>query len=336
MGTSGNPHKPHLSTPLSVMKASRSRVLVFLMCFTCIGVYLKTGYHFTDYAVDQKLCACIKCLSEDKQLLLDRSNRSVQPFLTANLNLSQNEFNWWKDLQTERRSFRVYETTVANLFQMFPRNPDVIQPKYGHCRTCAVVGNSGNLRRSHYGPLIDLHEVVIRMNTGITRGFEKDVGNKTTHRVMYPESAVDLDDNTHFVLFPFKIQDFEWLIKASTTGFTGRSYMPVQSKIKANKDLVMVVNPAFMKYVHEVWLGYRGLYPSTGFMALILALHICDEVDVFGYGADSNGNWSHYWEILKNKNLRTGVHAGKYEYDIIRRLAQQQKIKFYEGIMKKI
>lgn len=60
------------------------------------------------------------------------------------------------------------------------------------------------------------------MNTGITRGFEKDVGNKTTHHVMYPESAVDLDDNTHFVLFPFKIQDFEWLINASTTGFTGR------------------------------------------------------------------------------------------------------------------
>ncbi|XP_076730211.1 CMP-N-acetylneuraminate-beta-galactosamide-alpha-2,3-sialyltransferase 1-like isoform X1 [Maylandia zebra] len=315
---------------------SKSKVLVFLLFFTGIGVYVKTGYQLTHYAVDQKLCACIKCLSEDKQLLLDRSNRSVQPFLTANLNLSQNEFNWWKDLQAESRSFRVYETTVANLFQIFPKNPDVIQPKYDHCRTCAVVGNSGNLRRSHYGPLIDLHEVVIRMNTGITRGFEKDVGNKTTHHVMYPESAVDLDDNTHFVLFPFKIQDFEWLINASTTGFTGRSYMPVKSKIKTNKDLVMVVNPAFMKYVHEVWLGNKGRYPSTGFMALILALHICDEVDVFGYGADSDGNWSHYWEILTNKRLRTGVHPGNYEYNIIQQLAQQQKIKFYEGLMKKM
>lgn len=57
---------------------------------------------------------------------------------------------------------------------------------------------------------------------------------------------------------------------------------------------------------------------------------------MFGYGADSNGNWSHYWEILKNKNLKTGVHAGKYEYDIIWRLAQQQKIKFYEAVMKTI
>lgn len=40
----------------------------------------------------------------------------------------------------------------------------------------------------------------------------------------------------------------------------------------------MVVNPAFMKYVHEAWLGNKGRYPSTGFMALILALHICDKV----------------------------------------------------------
>ncbi|XP_019206644.1 CMP-N-acetylneuraminate-beta-galactosamide-alpha-2,3-sialyltransferase 1 isoform X3 [Oreochromis niloticus] len=285
---------------------SKLKMLVLLLCFTGIGVYFKMGYHFTYYAMNQKPCGCKKCLSEDKQLLLDQSNRSIQPFLTPDFSISENEFNWWKRLQTESRSFGVYETTVANFFKIFPRNSDVIQPKPDHCRTCAVVGNSGNLRRSHYGPLIDLHEVVIRMNTGITRGFEKD------------------------------IQDFEWLINASTTGFTGRSYMPVPSKIKANKDLVMVVNPAFMKYVHDVWLGHRGLYPSTGFMALILALHICDEVDVFGYGADSNGNWSHYWEILKNKNLKTGVHAGKYEYDIIWRLAQQQKIKFYEAVMKTI
>lgn len=201
---------------------SKLKMLVLLLCFTGIGVYFKMGYHFTYYAMNQKPCGCKKCLSEDKQLLLDQSNRSIQPFLTPDFSISENEFNWWKRLQTESRSFGVYETTVANFFKIFPRNSDVIQPKPDHCRTCAVVGNSGNLRRSHYGPLIDLHEVVIRMNTGITRGFEKDVGNKTTHRVMYPESAVDVDDNTHFVLFPFKIQDFEWLINASTTGFTGR------------------------------------------------------------------------------------------------------------------
>ncbi|XP_013874681.1 CMP-N-acetylneuraminate-beta-galactosamide-alpha-2,3-sialyltransferase 1 [Austrofundulus limnaeus] len=200
------------------------------------------------------------------------------------------------------------EATVDELFQIFPPRPDL-----DSCRTCSVVGNSVNLRKSNYGPLIDSQDVVIRMNYAQIKGYESDVGTKTTHRVMYPESATDLDNSTHLVLFPFKIQDVEWLIQAFTTGFNGTSYTKVKSKIKANKDLVMVVNPAFMMYVHEVWLENKGNYPSTGFMGLVLALHICKEVHVFGYGADSDGNWSHYWEKLSNKNFKTGFHAGQQE-----------------------
>lgn len=60
------------------------------------------------------------------------------------------------------------------------------------------------------------------MNFAPIEGYEKDVGTKTSHHVMYPESAVDLDKSTHLVLVPFKIQDIEWLIKAFTTGFSGR------------------------------------------------------------------------------------------------------------------
>lgn len=304
------------------------KMLVFLLCVAFIGVY----YPFT--VPDQRLCACAKCLSEDEQLLLLRLNKSYRPFLTQDFILSHDAFSWWKRLQNERRSYNAYKMIVNNIFNMFPRNPDIIQPKSDRCITCAVVGNSANLRGSRYGPLIDSHEIVIRINRGVTRGFEKDVGTKTTHRVMYPESATDLDDNTHLVLVPFKMQDFEWLMKAFTIGFRGRSYAPIKSMIKANKDLIMVVNPGFMKYVHEVWLRNKGSYPSTGFMTLILSLHICDEVDVFGYGADSDGNWSHYWEILKDKTLKTGIHPGNYEYAIIQQLAQQQKIQFHVGLRK--
>lgn len=60
------------------------------------------------------------------------------------------------------------------------------------------------------------------MNFAPTKGYEEDVGTKTTYHVMYPESAVDLDNSTHLVLLPFKILDLEWLIRAFTTGFHGR------------------------------------------------------------------------------------------------------------------
>lgn len=57
------------------------------------------------------------------------------------------------------------------------------------------------------------------MNHGPTKGYEEDVGTKTTHHVMYPESATNLGNTTHLVLFPFKINDLLWLIKKFTPGY---------------------------------------------------------------------------------------------------------------------
>ncbi|XP_044027429.1 CMP-N-acetylneuraminate-beta-galactosamide-alpha-2,3-sialyltransferase 1-like isoform X2 [Siniperca chuatsi] len=252
---------------------SKVRVIIFLLCVTGISVFLN-GHVLGRYSKyffqlqDTSPCACEKCLSEDD---LNFFNKSVEPFLSANYILSEDTFNWWKRLQNEARNFSTYKTTVDRLFQMFPPGPDVKEPSPDLCRTCAVVGNSRNLKGSHYGPLIDVNDIIMR------------------------------------------------------------SYGPVKSKIKANKDLVMLINPAFMRYVHEVWLEKKGKYPSTGFMAFVLALHICDEVHVFGFGADKYRNWSHYWEKLKDSNLKTGPHPGTDEYRIIQKVAEQQKIKFYTG-----
>uniref|UniRef100_A0A3B4WNS0 CMP-N-acetylneuraminate-beta-galactosamide-alpha-2,3-sialyltransferase 1-like n=1 Tax=Seriola lalandi dorsalis TaxID=1841481 RepID=A0A3B4WNS0_SERLL len=296
-----------------------SKVRVFILLL-CVGVFVVLRERVAEVSLENfspfhntSPCACGKCLSEDDVWFTQRFNKSVEPFLSAKHSLSEAAFRWWKVI-----------------FYVLLSTPDV-EASSDRCRTCAVVGNSGNLNGSRYGPLIDFHDVIIRMNTGRTKGYEADVGKRTTHHVMYPESAVDLDNTTHLVLVPFKIQDLEWLIKAFTTGFSGASYMPVKSHIKANKDLVMVVNPAFMRYVHDTWLEKKGRYPSTGFMALVLALHICDEVSVFGYGADKDGNWSHYFEILKNKHLRTGPHAGTHEYDVIQQLHKNQIIHFFKG-----
>ncbi|XP_039976891.1 CMP-N-acetylneuraminate-beta-galactosamide-alpha-2,3-sialyltransferase 1-like [Xiphias gladius] len=315
---------------------SKVRVLISLLCVTGVCVFLRDSSleTFLERSLQHQYtrpCACEKCVSEDDPLFMQRFNKSVEPFLSAKYSLSEDDFSWWKGLQAEKRNLTFYNTTVDNLFKIFPSNPDVVGPSPDRCRTCAVVGNSVNLKRSHYGPLIDSHDVILRMNHGRTEGYEADVGKRTTHRIFYPESSMDLDNTTHLVLVPFKILDLEWLIGAFTTGFSGKSYMPVNSKIKAKKDLVMVINPAFMRYVHVKWLEEKGRYPSTGFMALVLALHICDEVNVFGYGADKDGNWSHYWEKLRDKKFKTGIHPGNHEYEMIQQLAKQLKLNFYTG-----
>uniref|UniRef100_A0A4W6DNV8 ST3 beta-galactoside alpha-2,3-sialyltransferase 1 n=1 Tax=Lates calcarifer TaxID=8187 RepID=A0A4W6DNV8_LATCA len=280
------------------------------------SVTVKGGF---DPTKNTSLCGCDKCLKEYDPWFSELMNASPEPFLAMKSNISQDTFTWWKGIQFEKRSFSYYNTTVERIFQVFPPSPDFAESSPDHCRTCAVVGNFGNLNGSRYGPLIDFHDIVIRMNHGRTKGFEKDVGTKTTHHVMYPQSSTNLDNTTHLVLFPFKISDLQWLLKSLTQGLT----LPPQQ--------VVILSPAFMKYVHFVWLKNKGHYPSTGFLTLILSMHMCDEVSVFGFGADRAGNWNHYYEILKNQRLRTGNHHGNLEYELIQELYQRQKISFFRG-----
>ncbi|CAL8389308.1 unnamed protein product [Arctogadus glacialis] len=157
------------------------------------------------------------------------------------------------------------------VFEIFPQQESFMDSSPDRCRTCAVVGNSVNLLGSHYGPLIDLHDVIMR------------------------------------------------------------TYRRMKSTVKANQGLVKVLHPGFIQYVHENWLGKEGRYPSTGFMGVVLAMHICDEVSVFGFGADKDGNWRHYWEELQNKHYGTGPHGGGQEYKRILELAEKQKLNFYKG-----
>jgi hypothetical protein len=57
-----------------------------------------------------------------------------------------------------------------------------------------------------------------------------------------------------------------------------------------------IIHPEFIKYIHEDWMDGHGQFPSTGFIALMTAVHVCDEVNVFGFGADAEGRWDRYYE----------------------------------------
>uniref|UniRef100_A0A667X9H2 CMP-N-acetylneuraminate-beta-galactosamide-alpha-2,3-sialyltransferase 1 n=1 Tax=Myripristis murdjan TaxID=586833 RepID=A0A667X9H2_9TELE len=310
---------------------SRKRKIFFLLLYVTTVSVLFNGrqsarfVNYISHVLETRSCACQKCLSEGEPWFMDRYNQSVKPFLSRKHGITEDIFNWWKRLQGDRSSFNNYTEAIDKVFQMIPDKDHNTQPSPDKCRSCAVVGNSRNLKGSHYGALIDSHDIIMRMNRGRTQGYEIDVGTRTTHHVMYPESAKPLPNTTHLVLFPFKTKDFRWTINYLPP--SSHKYQPTKNTI----ELIML-SPAFMKYVHENWLlNPTRTYPSTGFMAVVLSLHMCDEVSVFGFGADSDGNWSHYFEELRNKLLRTGLHKGPQEYRIIQQLFELQKIHMYKG-----
>lgn len=57
-----------------------------------------------------------------------------------------------------------------------------------------------------------------RMNRAPTAGYESDVGSKTTHHFVYPESYKELAANVSMILIPFKTLDLRWVVTALTTG----------------------------------------------------------------------------------------------------------------------
>ncbi|XP_061231439.1 CMP-N-acetylneuraminate-beta-galactosamide-alpha-2,3-sialyltransferase 2-like [Neopsephotus bourkii] len=259
-----------------------------------------------------------------------RYNMTMEPLLTGTAHeLSSDVLQWWLTLQGPSRGVQL-QAILWQLFTVLPA-PTGSMWDPNHCRTCAVVGNSGWLKGSGHGLRIDAHDWVLRMNRAKTAGFELDVGLRTTHHFMYPESAVDLEPGVHLVLVPFKPLDLQWVVSAFSTGELTHTYMRVKRFIKADRNKVLILSPAFLKYIHDNWMQHHGRYPSTGFTALLFALHACQQVSVFGFGADTKGNWHHYWEKNRGSGAfrRTRVHDADIEFSLIKRLAAEGRIIFH-------
>ncbi|MEQ2297629.1 hypothetical protein AMECASPLE_036536 [Ameca splendens] len=168
-----------------------------------------------------KPCGCSEsCVSDLKgsAWFSQHYDPNQQPILRAkNNNFDADALAWWLGLQRSDND-QTLEEVMVKMFQVI--SPPTVETRMvpTRCRTCAVVGNSGNLQGSGHGKLINSHSFIIRMNKAVTRGFEKDVGNRTTHHFLYPESAVDVDNGVSLVLLPFKLRDLEWLTSALSTG----------------------------------------------------------------------------------------------------------------------
>uniref|UniRef100_A0A671M1Y3 CMP-N-acetylneuraminate-beta-galactosamide-alpha-2,3-sialyltransferase 2 n=1 Tax=Sinocyclocheilus anshuiensis TaxID=1608454 RepID=A0A671M1Y3_9TELE len=267
---------------------SSTTILLLLFFQNSVLVFTYGSYGFVS---ERSPCACHICVADrgNSNWFSEQYDPNV-PILLNSVNsvLSTNVSRWWK-------------VRNITLFPLFPDKEHYSDAGPDRCRTCAVVGNSGNLLGSNYGPLIDFHDFVMRINKGPTEGYEKDVGSKTTHRIVYPESAMDLDNSTHLVLLPVKILDIQWLVSAFTTKNITQTYTKVPSTIKANKDKVMILHPEFIRYVYDNWTEGHGLYPSTGFLTLIFALHVCDEVNMFGFENETINRLQQENKILIHK-----------------------------------
>lgn len=91
---------------------------------------------------------------------------------------------------------------------------------------------------------------------------------------------------------------------------------------------------------NEVWnKAFRSfLLVCVGAVHVVFILLFPFQVSLFGYGADPQGNWHHYWEDNKYAGAfrKTGVHNADFESEIIHKLCAEGKIKLYpQTLLKK-
>jgi beta-galactoside alpha-2,3-sialyltransferase (sialyltransferase 4A) len=189
-------------------------------------------------------------------------------------------------------------------------------------RICAVVGASRNLLGSGYGDLIDAHDIVFRVNRAPTDAFQSDVGGRTTHHVMWPRDLEEwqYDRDAYLLMTP---------ITANTKDVFDRILYLVDEDLRWDPQRVRIIHPEFVKYAHENWTEGWMTYPSTGFITLMIALNVCDEVDVFGFGADAAGRWDRYYEDVPEDASQ--FHPVNIEARLLREMEENGVLKIFRG-----
>ncbi|XP_030310858.1 CMP-N-acetylneuraminate-beta-1,4-galactoside alpha-2,3-sialyltransferase isoform X3 [Calypte anna] len=212
------------------------------------------------------------------------------------------------------------------------------------CRRCIIVGNGGVLANKSLGLKIDDYDVVVRLNSAPVKGFEKDVGGKTTLRITYPEGAIQkmeqYEKDSLFVLAGFKWQDFKWLkyiVYKEKVSASDGFWKSVATRVPREPHDIRILNPYFIQEAAFSFIGLpfnnglmgRGNIPTLGSVAITMALHNCDEVAVAGFGYDMSSPNAplHYYENIKMSAIKESwTHNIQREKEFLRKLVKARVI----------
>ncbi|XP_054027076.1 alpha-N-acetylgalactosaminide alpha-2,6-sialyltransferase 1, partial [Dryobates pubescens] len=227
------------------------------------------------------------------------------------------------------------------------------------CVSCAVVGNGGILNNSGVGQEIDSHHYVFRVSGAVIKGYEKDVGTKTSFYGFTAYSLVSSlqilghrgfskipgGKHVRYIHFLEGARDYEWLRalllnKNIRKGFLNHRQKPRE---RFDEDFTMdkylVAHPDFLRYMKNRFLKsqslskpYWRLYrPTTGAFLLLTALHLCDQVSAYGYITEGHERYSdHYYDRTWKRLIFYTNHDFNLEKQVWKRLHDESIIKLYQ------
>ncbi|XP_073540062.1 alpha-N-acetylgalactosaminide alpha-2,6-sialyltransferase 2 [Phyllobates terribilis] len=258
----------------------------------------------------------------------------------------------WKNLPTED-----IESTLKLLNHSANQKLFDWQPPKG-CVRCAVVGNGGILNGSRKGKEIDKHDYVFRLNGAVIKGFEEDVGTKTSFYgftvntmknslIAYYEygfTETPKGQGLRYIFIPSDLRDYV-MLRSSILGVPVPSGTDIGDKPssyygpEAIPEKFKFLHPNFLVYLRDRFLKseilkteYANLYmPSTGGLMLLTALHFCDQVDAYGFITKNYNKYSdHYFERTKRQLEFYANHDMIMEMQLWSKLHQKGIMTLYQ------
>lgn len=225
-------------------------------------------------------------------------------------------------------------------------------PEY---RSCALVGNSNRMLLHELGDEINKHDTVMRLNNAPTLGYERHVGNRTTHRLINNQWT------TNYGAPPSRLQrlPLEWNATLIVSRMAHAEYYAVVEQVKLRRSDVKLVRMThnavvdsgeFLSTLKDRIEESRGFKyagrgsPSSGLFGTWILLQLCDSVTVYGMGLSTcfgvqteNNNclggpaW-HYWQedtfFDSREFMDDPHHSFQLEHDVLRVLDGAGVIKF--------
>uniref|UniRef100_A0A8C6G1G3 alpha-N-acetylgalactosaminide alpha-2,6-sialyltransferase n=1 Tax=Moschus moschiferus TaxID=68415 RepID=A0A8C6G1G3_MOSMO len=235
-----------------------------------------------------------------------------------------------------------------------------LPPGSSRCISCAVVGNGGILNNSHVGPEIDGHDYVFRLSGAVIKGYEHDVGTRTsfygftafslTQSLLILGSRgfrhVPLGQDVRYLHFLEGTRDYEWLealllnqTVASKNLFWFRRRPQEAFQEDLQLDRYLLLHPDLLRYMKNRFLRsetlntahWRIYRPTTGALLLLTALQLCDQVSAYGFITEGHERFSdHYYDKSWKRTIFYINHDFKLEMTLWKRLHDEGIIRLYQ------
>ncbi|KAF7477979.1 Hypothetical predicted protein [Marmota monax] len=291
------------------------------------------------------------------------------PNLTLFLDSRHFNQSEWNRLEHFAPPFGFMELNYSLVQKVVSRFPPVPQqqlllaglpPGSTRCVTCAVVGNGGILNNSHVGQEIDSHDYVFRLSGAVIKGYEQDVGTRTsfygftafslTQSLLILGSRgfrhVPVGEDIRYLHFLEGTRDYEWLEalllnqtlqRKSLFWFRHRPQEAFREALQLDRYLLL--HPDFLRYMKNRFLRSKTLdgshwriyRPTTGALLLLTALHLCDKVSAYGFITEGHERFSdHYYDKSWKRVVFYINHDFKLERAVWKRLHDEGIIWLYQ------